>query len=74
MLEEVTAIPLDFRRPSRSHWFALWYFCIGAGFLLLAVRSYLVEGKFALTILRVVIAIGFALLGYFQLQSPKPRF
>lgn len=58
---------------TRLTWMALWFFCIAAGFLLLAIRSYLLGGRFSLTLLRLVIAAGFAILGYYQMRSPAQR-
>jgi hypothetical protein len=52
---------------------ALWFFCIALGFLLLALRSHLFGGRPSLTLLRIVIAIGFAVLGYLQMRSPARR-
>lgn len=58
---------------ARLTWTALWFFCIAAGFLLLAIRSYVLGGRFSLTLLRLVIAAGFAILGYYQMRSPAGR-
>lgn len=52
---------------------ALWYFSIALGFLLLAVRAYLLGGRFSLTLLRVVIAAGFAALGWLQWRAWRAR-
>jgi hypothetical protein len=62
----------NIRRP-RSQWFALWYFSISLGFVLLAIRSYLIGGKPAWVVLRLVIAAAFALLGYVELRLRKTR-
>ncbi len=45
-----------------------WYVCIGLGFALLAVRSYLLGGKLWMTALRCVISAGFLLLGRWTLH------
>jgi hypothetical protein len=57
----------------RLTWTALWFFSIAAGFLLLAIRSHLLGGRLSLTLLRLVIAAGFAILGYYQMRPPAPR-
>jgi len=48
----------------RSQWFAWWYFTIALGFVLLAVHRALVGERTWLIVLRLVIAAGFAALGY----------
>jgi len=55
----------------RSRWFALWYFSIALGFMLLAVNRALVGERAWLIALRFVIAAGFAALGYLELRSGK---
>jgi hypothetical protein len=56
-------------RPSgRPAWFAWWYVCIAAGFLLLAVRQILVGGWTAGIIVRIIIALGFAALAYSEMR------
>jgi len=55
----------------RSRWFALWYFSIALGFVLLAVNRALVGERAWLIALRFVIAAGFAALGYLELRSGK---
>lgn len=61
------------RQQPRRPWMALWYFSIALGFLLLAVRAYLLGGRFSLTLLRVVIAAGFAALGWLQWRAWRAR-
>lgn len=61
------------RPQPRRPWMALWYFSIALGFLLLAVRAYLLGGRFSLTLLRVVIAAGFAALGWLQWRAWRAR-
>jgi len=51
-----------------SRWYAVWYFCISVGFLLLAVHYYLAGGLLWLIALRLVIAGGFAYLGFLLLR------
>lgn len=57
------------RPQPRRPWMALWFFSIALGFLLLAVRAYLLRGRLSLTILRVVIAAGFAALGWLHWRA-----
>jgi hypothetical protein len=45
-----------------------WYVCIGAGFLLLGVRSLLAGELFWLILLRWAIAAGFVFLGVITLR------
>ena len=53
----------------RSRFYAWWYFAIALGFLLLAVNRMLMGEKMWLIVLRVVIAAGFAALGYIELRA-----
>lgn len=56
-------------RPSgRPAWFAWWYVCIAAGFLLLAVRQIVVGGLTIGIVIRIVIALGFAALAYSEMR------
>ncbi len=50
-----------------KHW-AWWYLSIGAGFLMLAVVYLLRGARLAAVVLRVAVAIGFALLGWMQFR------
>jgi hypothetical protein len=52
-------------------WFAWWYFAIAGGFLLLAVHRMIIGERAWLVGLRLVIAAGFALLGYWQYRSAR---
>jgi len=56
-------------KESRRPWMALWFFSIALGFALLALRSYLLGGRFSMTLLRIVIAVGFAALGWLQWRT-----
>ena len=47
----------------RTQLFAWWYFAIGAGFVLLAIRAAMVGERMWLVILRFLIAAGFLALG-----------
>lgn len=58
-----------FRRGSA--FYGWWYTAIGIGFLLLAAQRYLIGGVLWLIVLRIVIATGFLLLGYFELKSRR---
>jgi hypothetical protein len=51
-----------------KHW-CWWYISIGIGFLLLAIVSTVRGAPLYATVLRVVIAIGFELLGWFQYRN-----
>jgi hypothetical protein len=56
-------------RPSgRPAWFAWWYVCIAAGFVLLAVRQIVIGGWTVGIIVRIVIALGFAALAYTEMR------
>lgn len=50
--------------PGRHPMYALWYFAIAAGFLLLAVHFLLRGGRVWLIVLRLAIAAGFSYLGW----------
>jgi hypothetical protein len=54
---------------SRSRTYAWWYLTIALGFLLLAVNKALTGEKTWLVVLRLVIAAGFAALGYCEFRS-----
>lgn len=57
------------RRSGRPTWFAWWYVCIAAGFVLLAVRQIVVGGWTAGIVVRIVIALGFAALAYSEMRK-----
>jgi hypothetical protein len=57
----------DHRRNYR--FFALWYFTIALGFVLLGIHKLLTGEKPWLIIIRFVIAAGFAALGYLELYA-----
>jgi len=48
--------------------FAWWYFAIALGFTLLAINQGLISRSAWAVILRLVIAAGFAALGYMELR------
>lgn len=57
-------------RPSgRPAWFAWWYVCIAAGFLLLAVRQATIGGSTVGIVVRVIVALGFAALAYTEMRK-----
>lgn len=56
-------------RPNDSRWIAYWYLSIAAGFLLLAIYNGLIGGKLWLVGIRLVIACGFAFLGWMDLRT-----
>ncbi|HWE53695.1 MAG TPA: hypothetical protein VG273_28150 [Bryobacteraceae bacterium] len=55
-------------RGFQSKRWGWWYLSIGVGFLLLAVVNVLRDGRLAAVVLRIVIAFGFALLGWMQFR------
>lgn len=69
-----SAIPEDRQdggRNPRRRMFAWWYFCIAAGFVLLAINRVLIGDRAELIALRLVIAGGFVLLGLRELKQRK---
>ncbi len=54
---------------TRPRWFAWWYASIAVGFLLLAITQGLIGGTFWAVALRVLIAIGFAALSWFEFKT-----
>jgi len=54
---------------NRQKWFGWWYISIGAGFALLALRSYMVGSHVWGVALRAAIAVGFAALGVGTLRT-----
>ncbi len=59
------AVPLKF---SRSKLFAMWYLSIGAGFTLLGINRLIARAPWWQTAIRLVVAGGFALLGYLEMR------
>jgi len=57
------------RITNRSRFYAWWYLTIALGFLLLAINRALTGEKIWLVVLRLVIAAGFAALGYAELRA-----
>jgi len=53
----------------RTQLFAWWYFAIGAGFILLAIRAAMVGERMWLVVLRFGIAAGFLALGWATWKS-----
>jgi hypothetical protein len=62
-----------FTRWGKSRWFAWWYFSIAVGFLLLAIYFWLRGGSLLPGVLRIIIAVAFAVLGWLQLQMTGKR-
>jgi hypothetical protein len=54
--------------------FGWWYVCIGLGFALLGVRSFLRGDRAWLIAVRVVIAVGFFALGVDALRSAVAKW
>jgi TM2 domain-containing membrane protein YozV len=53
----------------RNRLFAWWYFAIAAGFLLLDIHRLLLGESMWPILLRLAIAVGFALLGWVTLSA-----
>ena len=51
--------------------FGYWYLCIAVGFLLLAVHRAVLGVRTSAVVVRLVIAIGFALLAWLQFRKPN---
>jgi hypothetical protein len=56
------------RASGRPAWFAWWYVCIAAGFVLLAIRQILIGGLPTGIVVRIVIALAFAALAYSEMR------
>jgi len=56
------------KKRTRRRLYAVWYFCIGVGFLLLGFRAYLLGATFWTVVLRWIIAVGFCLLAWLELR------
>ena len=56
-------VKMNMGKGLRARLFAWWYFAIGAGFLLLDIKAWLVGERMWLIILRLAIAAGFLALG-----------
>lgn len=52
----------------QSKYWGWWYVTIGLGFLLLAIVNTMRGARLAGIVIRIVIAIGFALLGWMQFR------
>ncbi|MGQ9635671.1 MAG: hypothetical protein ACUVXB_15685 [Bryobacteraceae bacterium] len=55
------------RRP--SYWYAAWYACIAAGFVLLGLRALLLGAPWWAAALRWIIAGGFAFLVWLEWKA-----
>jgi hypothetical protein len=53
-----------------KHW-CWWYITIGIGFLLLAIVNTMRGAPLHATVLRVIIAIGFEMLGWVQFRTGR---
>jgi hypothetical protein len=67
----VGAFDNGFVRGFESRHWGWWYLSIGAGFLLLAVVSLLRGARLAQVVLRIVIALGFSILGGIQFRTGR---
>ena len=61
------------RKPLVVRLFGWWYVCLGLAFASLAWRSVLLGAPRLGIVLRIVIAVGFALLGVATLRSARNR-
>ncbi len=61
------------RGNRKARFYGWWYLCIGLGFAVLGVRSYLFGGRLWLTLLRCIIAAGFLALGWLTLRALRRR-
>jgi hypothetical protein len=59
------------RKPLLIRLFAWWYLCLGLAFAALAWRSVLFGAPLLGVVLRVVIAMGFGVLGVITLRSGR---
>ena len=55
-------------RGFQSKYWGWWYLSIGIGFLLLAIVNTMRGARLAAIVIRIVIAIGFALLSWMQFR------
>jgi len=55
-------------RGFQSKYWGWWYVSIGVGFLLLAIVNTMRGARLAAIVIRIVIALGFALLGWMQFR------
>jgi hypothetical protein len=58
-------------RGFESKYWCWWYIAIGIGFLLLAVVNTIRGAPLAAIIVRIVIAVGFELLGWMQFRHGR---
>jgi hypothetical protein len=56
-------------RGFQSKYWGWWYVAIGVGFLLLAIVHVMRGARLAAIVARLVIAIGFELLGWMQFRN-----
>jgi hypothetical protein len=54
-----------------KQWFGWWYISIGIGFALLALRNLIAGGRTSGIVLRVIIAVGFLILGAATLRPAR---
>ena len=59
----------DYMQGFQSKYWGWWYVAIGIGFLLLAIVSTMRGASLAGIVVRLIIAIGFELLGWMQFRS-----
>jgi hypothetical protein len=60
-------------RLNDSRWIAYWYLSIAVGFVLLAIYNGMIGGKLWLIGVRLIIAAGFAFLGWLEMRVKTRR-
>jgi hypothetical protein len=60
-------------RLNDSRWIAYWYLSIAVGFVLLAIYNGIIGGKLWLIGVRLIIAAGFAFLGWLEMRGKTRR-
>ena len=57
----------------RNRLFGWWYVCIGLAFVALAVRAFVAGAAGWSVWLRVIVAVGFAMLGVVELRNQRSQ-
>jgi hypothetical protein len=57
----------------RFRWYGWWYLTIALGFVLLAINRAIVGERAWLVALRLIIAMGFLILAYFEFRAKDRR-
>lgn len=59
--------------PGRNQLYGWWYVCIGAGFALLALRTYIAGARPFQIVLRGVVAAAFVVLGVATIKAANRK-